>query len=70
MAQTNASKTKRFKMKIQGVMQDFGLGVNSKNGGVHKNFISFVSMVTWREALLQGVWMAAAPPRTEESLKS
>ena len=37
-----------------------------KMGVVHQNFISFVSMVTWREALLQGVWRAAARPRTDE----
>ena len=46
-----------------------GGGVTRKMGVVHKNFISFVSMITWREALLHGVWRAAAPPRSEEFWK-
>ena len=52
-------------------MQDFGFGggLTRKMGVVHKNLISFVSMVTWREALLQGVWRAAAPPRSAEFWK-
>ena len=43
-------------LTIQGVMQDFGFGVLTRNMGVvYKYFIPFVAMVTGREALLQGV---------------
>ena len=35
-------------------MQDFGLGVNSKHGGVHKNIISFVTIVPWRGRAFAG----------------
>ena len=52
-------------------MKDFGFffgrgGLTRKMGEVHKNFISFVSMLTRREALLQGVRRVAAPPSAED----
>ena len=46
----------------------FGGGVTRNMGVVHKNFISFVALVPWRGALLQGVRGAIAP-RTKEFWK-
>ena len=40
----------------QGVMEEFAFGGCTRNMGVvYINFIPFVAMVTWREALLHGI---------------